>query len=232
MLRNSRKTHCHRGHPLDGENLTIRTDREADSRACKACHRGHHRVRAGWPEDLAYSLPVQKLGYRPEGIGRLWHQSRITKKPKRADLDRFMANVDLAPGCWAWHGPKNETGYGRFYFRGRNWKAHRVAYELMVGPIPPREGYHGTIVMHTCDNPRCVNPLHLRLGSNADNLADAKAKGRLRGNNRNKLNEDDVRKIRERAEAGERLRVIAKDYGINVTHVSHIRTRKAWSCVQ
>lgn len=229
MLRNARKLTCHRGHPLSGDNLSGNT---RGKRACKACMRGHQRRRAGWPEDMAYSLPAQKLGYKPEGLGTLWHEVRMTPKPKRTELERFMVNVDIAPGCWHWHGPMNETGYGRFYFRGKNWKAHRVAYELMIGQIPPSDySVHGTMILHSCDNPRCVNPLHLKIGNAATNMIDAQAKGRLRGNGRNKLDAEKVRSIRERIQSGVPQKDIAAEFGIVTATVSSIATRKIWKSV-
>ena len=181
MLKNSLKTQCSRGHDLTDPANTRFYD---GKRQCVTCQRGYQRIRAGWPIDLAFTTPKQKLGYKPQGLGALWKErGTVTLKPPKPIMDRFMSNVTLAPGCWEWHGPLNESGYGRFFYEGKNQKAHRVAYQLLIGPIPPSDySVHGTMVMHTCDNPRCVNPLHLRLGNAADNVADAKAKGRLTGN--------------------------------------------------
>jgi hypothetical protein len=181
MLKNALKVKCNRGHDLtDPDNFRV----YGGKRQCLTCQRAYQRIRGGWPIDLAFSTPRQQLGQRPKGIGTIWaKRGDITLKPPKPIMERFMSNVTLAPGCWEWNGPKNETGYGRFFFEGRNQKAHRVAYQLMIGPIPPSDySVHGTMVMHTCDNPKCVNPLHLRLGTAADNVADAKQKGRLTGN--------------------------------------------------
>lgn len=104
----------------------------------------------------------------------------------RSAEDRFWDKVDKSNGpdkCWLWTGavskdPKN--AYGHFYWNGRSVKAHRASYELLVAPIPD-----GLQVLHNCpdgDNPRCVNPSHLFVGTQGDNIQDAWRKGRFKGN--------------------------------------------------
>lgn len=96
---------------------------------------------------------------------------------------RFWTKVlPVESGCWEWQAGRNEHGYGLFATRrsGRS-RAHRVAYERFVGPIP--EGLH---VLHTCDNPPCVNPAHLFLGTVKDNSKDMMRKGRNRNQNTGK----------------------------------------------
>lgn len=78
-------------------------------------------------------------------------------------------------GCWDWNGAKNvRNGYGSLYAEGRAWKAHRVSYEHHVGPIP-----EGMKVLHACDNPPCVNPAHLGVGTQRDNMRQASERGRF-----------------------------------------------------
>jgi hypothetical protein len=87
--------------------------------------------------------------------------------------DRFLKFVDVDLECWNWTGALSDKGYGRFMLDGRNSHAHRVAYMLWVGEIP-----EGLSVCHKCDNPRCVRPQHLFVGSNSDNQQDSVSKGR------------------------------------------------------
>jgi len=95
-------------------------------------------------------------------------------------IERFWAKVDKTGDCWEWTGARFHHGYGLFYESASvRTRAHRFAYETLAGPIPP-----GVLVLHRCDNPPCVRPEHLFLGTQADNVADMIAKGRIvsRGN--------------------------------------------------
>lgn len=86
---------------------------------------------------------------------------------------RFWAKVHIAEtGCWEWRANK-VRGYGRFSHGGRMWLAHRVAHAELIGPIPD-----GLDVLHSCDNPPCVNPAHLRAGTDQDNMRDQLSRGR------------------------------------------------------
>ena len=90
---------------------------------------------------------------------------------------RFEEKVDKGKpdDCWEWNAARDASGYGAFKLKGEKVGAHRVAWMLAnKEPIP-----EGEQVMHSCDNPACCNPKHLRLGSHSDNMADAGAKGRL-----------------------------------------------------
>lgn len=93
---------------------------------------------------------------------------------------RFLMFVKVVGECWEWQGGKRGRGYGSFKFNGKDMIASRVAWLIFRGEIPPGNGHHGTCVLHKCDNPPCVNPDHLFLGSNRDNAIDAAKKGRKR----------------------------------------------------
>lgn len=116
-------------------------------------------------------------------------------------------------------------------------QAHRVAYELLVGPLPTRPsgmGAAGVLVCHSCDNPPCVNPAHFFLGTQAENMADMKAKGRQPDNRRErnpkaKLTAAQVADIRANHTGiyGEKM-AIARKYGISSGHVSKILAGDVW----
>lgn len=94
--------------------------------------------------------------------------------------DRLMARIARVDGgCWEWTGPKDKDGYGTIALvtegMRRTYRTHRVAYQIWRGPVPDQ-----AVVMHACDNPRCINPDHLRVGTHADNMADKMSRGRHR----------------------------------------------------
>lgn len=100
-----------------------------------------------------------------------------TNNRQRQDVDAaFWAKVQHSDGCWLWTGCRNQKGYGQFRNEyGQNEQAHRYAYRRTVGPIPEM-----AVVCHQCDNPPCVKPAHLWIGSVADNQRDMARKGRVR----------------------------------------------------
>lgn len=141
-------------------------------------------------------------------------------------FDRFCQPA--ANGCIEWTGCRGKRGYGRY----RSQAAHRVAYERANGPIPA-----GMVVCHTCDNPPCVNPEHLWLGTIADNNRDMVEKQRQmrwngrrsgNGNPRAKITAEDAAAIR--ALRGKlRQREIAERFGISRSTVAGIVTWKTWA---
>jgi hypothetical protein len=135
-----------------------------------------------------------------------------------------------AKGCWIWQGGTNENGYGRMRLANprRQVYPHRAAYEAFIGPIPD-----GLKVLHRCDVPRCINPNHLFIGTQKDNIRDCNSKGRLVNNQGEKhgmvkLTEDQVREIR--AAAGSHAK-IGRAYGVSDSTVRYIRQRKLWKHV-
>lgn len=125
--------------------------------------------------------------YSPQPHGEsLWRASRFCSLACRylgqeRDIEsRFWSKVDTSAGlfgCWLWTGA-TARGYGTFGSGGqfgRNVLAHRFAWQRKNGPIPA-----GMVICHSCDNPPCVNPAHLWIGTHADNVADKIAKGRSR----------------------------------------------------
>lgn len=142
--------------------------------------------------------------------------------------------------CWEWQGARNQDGYGTLWVDGSKQRAHRVAWRLAVGEIP-----EGLLVLHRCDNPPCVRPDHLFLGTPADNTADMMAKGRARygiATDRSgwraprgersgaaKLTEQAVRTIRT---SGESQYVLARRYGVSQVAIHKVRARKTWTHVE
>lgn len=146
------------------------------------------------------------------------------------DNARFDSYVELIPetSCHWWAGNSSSNGYGSIRIEGKHALAHRYAYARAHGPIPKGEGYHGTVVMHTCDNKLCVNPEHLVLGSQSSNLDDMVKKGRgAKGvkSGKAKLTESDIARIRF---GGESTSHLASALGVGCNAILCVRTRKTW----
>lgn len=130
-------------------------------------------------------------------------------------------------GCMEWQGAVTaSTGYGKVKYEGRAVDTHRVSWFISRGAIPA-----GMDVCHTCDNRRCVNPLHLFLGTRSMNVVDAMVKGRQSLKRAHAahpvvLTDDQVRQIDERVKSGERDGVIAAEFGVARQTVSKIRLRQ------
>ena len=150
----------------------------------------------------------------------------MAKKPAPIE-ERFWPKVDIRgpDDCWPWMA-STACGYGQIENNGRVLRAHRVVWELVNGEIPT-----GTCCLHHCDNPRCVNPSHLFLGTQADNLRDAAEKGRTaRGQDHGnaKLTNEDIQHIRSRLRHGHPQGEIASELGVSLTTISSINTGRGW----
>lgn len=162
-------------------------------------------------------------------------------------LERFWDYVPFASeyDCWEWQGGRKDTGYGMFHpYPGstRTAMVHRLSWELHYGPIPL-----GLLVCHSCDNPPCLNPNHLFLGTVRDNVRDMISKGRgaqlvhpkgWMGGGRgtalpqSKLNPDLVRTIRARNASGESQSAIARSLGLGQPTISDIIRGVTWKHVE
>lgn len=207
--------------------------RTIPDQVCKTCG-GSFRPRA---RDTHYCTRECYLN-RPTDItgARIW--SRVLETDK---------------GCWEWQGARDSKGYGRVSYLGRPQTVSRVAWELVNGPIPD-----GMEVCHTCDNPPCINPAHLWIGTRSDNQRDSVnkkrnraathperyqrgkdsfsakyperlARGEKHGNAR--LKTQDVHEIRQRYANGESVSSLARAYNINWSTVDRVVKRKWWKHV-
>jgi hypothetical protein len=142
----------------------------------------------------------------------------------RALKERLLKNssVGAANQCWEWRAARHGFGYGVLRIDGKNFLAHRIAYQLANGPIPT-----GLVIRHRCDNPSCVNPGHLVAGTHADNMQDAVDRGRFpRGEQRSKkLRTVDAQHILASTESADAL---ATQYGISPDYVRMIKRGIRW----
>jgi len=141
--------------------------------------------------------------------------------------EQILSNYQPIPycGCWIWDGCINNSGYGAVRYEGKTQRVHRVMYELSKGQIP--KGMH---VLHQCDTRCCVNPDHLFLGTNKDNIEDCISKGR-RGCS-NKLSTEDVTEIKMFLANGIKQTLLAKMYGVAASSISQIYTGETWGGVE
>jgi hypothetical protein len=136
--------------------------------------------------------------------------------------------VDESTGCWVYKGHKNRDGYGRIFYEGNQRECHRVVWELVFGVIPA-----GLCVCHKCDNPPCINPKHLFLGTHGDNTRDKMSKGRQRslvGEDcpRSKLRNEDIIQIRSRYTKGISQSELGREYKVAQSTIWRIVNSQRW----
>ena len=137
---------------------------------------------------------------------RLTNDMALPQPLEKVAVKRFWSHVRVGQTeeCWPWQLSLSSDGYGTFWFRGRSWLAHRLAYFFVHGSIPDChvQTAHGTVIRHSCDNCGCCNPSHLIAGTQLDNIRDRGARGRHAGMRGTKhpgcrLTENNVRYIRQ-----------------------------------
>ena len=147
---------------------------------------------------------------------------------------RLLAKASPEPntGCWLWTAAASDRGYGVFREPGMSSQAHRAAYELLVGEVPP-----GALVCHRCDNRLCVNPDHLFVGSPRDNMDDMDSKGRRRSAQGvqhpfAKLTDAMVLEMRTAWARGESSSSIGSRYGVDRSVAYRVCTGERWAHVK
>lgn len=139
-----------------------------------------------------------------------------------SDIARFRMHFIAGnlSDCWEWQGPRANTGYGRFSLNGERFLAHRVSYIVHYGEIAD-----SLCVCHRCDNKLCVNPGHLFVGTHADNMADAAAKG-LHAVKLTQAQADEIRTLC--AQGHRRQAAVARQFGVSKTTVTQIILGRTW----
>lgn len=142
---------------------------------------------------------------------------------------RFWAKTkETSSGCWEWQGGYGVWGYGQCQYQKRQYRAHRLAWSFTNGEIP--ENLH---VLHNCDNPKCVNPSHLRLGTHQENMQDKKVRNfKIKGelNHQSKLTNQDVIEIKKQLKTAS-LRQLANRYKVSNQTILAIKQGRTWTSV-
>jgi hypothetical protein len=148
---------------------------------------------------------------------------------RRAEFIEYLRSIGPGRFCVYWPWSVNQTGYTHIHVDGVKIGAHRWVYEQFYGPFEGHPAVRGSVgdqlVLHHCDNPPCVRPDHLFLGDQAANIADAVAKGRMRGNA--SLSRTDIERITALAASGTRQRALAEAYGVSQGTISNVVNRRS-----
>lgn len=155
--------------------------------------------------------------------------NKIPKAECEQIAPRFWSKTEVTwpSKCWNWRGPKYHFGHGVFAFRRKPARAHRISWIIANGEIP-----EGQLVLHKCDNPACVNPNHLYLGSSKDNNRDMVNRGRqyTRKGIAYKFTFEIAKKIRARYKAEKiSCEKLAREYNVSYTTMNLLLRGKTWS---
>lgn len=179
------------------------------------------------------NTPVNLQGSEEKPSRKLERQLLEEMGERAVDLRKrfwMRVKIGLENECWEWTGNRESRNYGRIKVNGVVLKAHRASVIIKTNQMIPE----GLMVCHSCDNPPCVNPNHLWIGTNLDNQIDAMNKGRkktARGEKARgaKLTEKKVLEIREILKTGICQRRIAEKYGMAYSAITYIKQRKTWN---
>lgn len=173
--------------------------------------------------------PRRRYGFCPTHASRFYRHgdpliAKLNHGVGDTFEDKFWSRVEKTDACWNWKGSirKGWGGYGDVRFQGKHQFAHRVSYFLTHGRFPEKD------LLHSCDNPRCVNPFHLKEGSHQENMADMRNKGRqAKGilKHSAKLDEAKVRDIRTSDLTRTQL---AAKYGVDYKTIDKVQKRITW----
>lgn len=141
-------------------------------------------------------------------------------------IERFWSKIKITNTCWIWTGARHDYGYGLTNFFQYQLYTHKVSWQLTYGEIPK-----GKLVCHKCDNPPCVRPTHLFIGSPKDNIQDMIKKGRNRIGEKvvqAKLSPNQVRRIRKLHGPGMGYIRLSHKFGVSASQIHHIIKRISW----
>lgn len=195
---------------------------------------------------------LQRLGLKVDAqvlenlkLERLLRRERLLRKdgvrvcakerPIEKSLQIILGQIQINDACWIWIGPRDRDDYGITYITGRTWRAHRFIFTLVNGQIPD-----GKFVLHRCDNPPCVRPDHLFLGTAKTNAKDAASKGRMgtvhgSAHWSSLLTESDVRFIREKYQwrtPGRMAIDLARHFKVSLGAIWGVLRRTTWKHLQ
>lgn len=180
---------------------------------------------------LTYAQSKSRL-MQPHYCSKECRDLAWASRAKERLAGRFWPKVmkhDSVVECWPWTGRRDHNGYGRFDWERRPQLAHRLSFELSIGPVPDC-----MCVCHSCDNPQCCNPWHLWLGDDKDNMADMAKKGRASRNGKDRHGDTHPSSIINSSDAiaiycsDENVKTLAERYGITPQAIYLIKKGKNW----